>query len=180
MDDLQIYIYLALAAIYFLSRAFKSKKRSQSPGKLPDSDPYNEMPEEQSQRDRPMTFEDLLKEFSGKKEERKLEEYEETEESEMSSYEEEMVTQDSIQPSYDTYNDPGYINYDEVYQGKDKIKTLDEQVIVEKLDKERHDKYKIIKVKSANYASRIRKILHSKDSIKDAIILKEVLDRKYF
>lgn len=180
MEDLQLYIYLALAAIYFLSRAFKSKKSNRSPGKLPDSDQHNDRPEDQSQRERPISFEDLLREFSGQKEKKELEKYEEAEVDEMIDYEEEIVPEEIKQPSYAAYNDPVYGNYDEVSQGKDKYKTLEEEIEIEKLANDRFNEYKIDKNESANYASRIRKFLHDKDSIKDAIILKEVLDRKYF
>ncbi len=180
MEDLQIYIYIALAAIYFLSRAFKGKKSKQSPGKLPDSDQYNDQPEDQSQRERPISFEDLLREFSGQKEKRELEKYEEADVEEIIDYEEEIVPEEIKQPSYAAYNDPGYGKYAETSQEKNKYKTLSEEIEIEELNKERFIEYKRDENTSSNNASRIRKFLQDKDSIKDAIILKEVLDRKYF
>ena len=99
---------------------------------------------------------------------------------EIKDYREEIVTQDVEQTTYKTYNDPEYGNHDEIYLGQGKSKTLDEQVEIEDLTKTRFSEYKIDKDLNSDYASRIRKLLHDEDSIKDAIILKEVLDRKYF
>ena len=180
MDDLQLYIYIALAAIYFLSRAFKGKKPGQRPGKIPDSNPIDNKSEDPAPREQPMTFEDLLKEFSGHKKEKELEKFEEEEVDDINEYEKELTSQHVEEPSYKTYNDPENSNFDDIYQGQGKYKTIDEQVIIEEPVKERFNEYKIHVVKNANYASRIRRILHSKESIKEAIILKEVLDRKYF
>ncbi len=74
----------------------------------------------------------------------------------------------------------GYKSYEEVYSMNKDLKTLDEQVKLEIAEKKRFDEYKIEEGRNIHVAKRYREMLHNKDSIKDAIILKEILDHKYF
>ena len=66
MDDLELYIYLALGAIYFLSRAFRKKKPVTPPQNQRRTD-SREGYDQASQKEKPVSFEDLLREFTGQK-----------------------------------------------------------------------------------------------------------------
>ena len=175
MDDLELYIYIALGAIYFLSRAFRKKKPVQPPQKRRDTDSgggYEQAP----RTEKHVTFEDLLKEFTGQKEKPEYEYEEEPEEFE------ESYTQEAGQSAgeYATEEEVSYKSYEEVYNTNKDFKTLDEQVKLESAKRKRFDEYKISKGVNIHTAKRYRDLLQNKDSIKDAIILKEILDRKYF
>lgn len=65
MDDIQVWIYILFGIIYFLVRAFK-KKEPQSPPSRPRTSQSQPEPER-----KPVTFEELLREFTeGREEER--------------------------------------------------------------------------------------------------------------
>jgi hypothetical protein len=180
MNDLEIYIYIALAVIYFLSRAFRKKNPAKPPRptqRTTSQDDY----EQQSQKEKPLTFEDLLKEFTGQKE-KPVHEVEEEEEERYESLEQEYIDAEAepYSAEYESYDESQYRSYDEVYgKGKD-LKTLDEQVQINEPFRKRFDEYMIQKEVNIHNASRFRELLKNKDSVRDAIILKEILDRKYF
>ncbi len=184
MDELQIYIYLALALIYFLSQAFRKKKPKQPRG-YGESDTAEEETSRIPERDRSMTFEELLEEFTGQRSEEKAKEearkkareaYELEEEPE----EPEIMKDDEykVYDEYDDYKASAYREYTDYSAQSSKLKTLDEQVDIEepieKLFDGYQDKYKQTR------ADKYRKILSNPETIKDAIILKEILDPKYF
>jgi len=179
MDDLELYIYIALALIYFLSRAFRKKKPVAPPRKPQDansSDGY----EQDHRKEKQVTFEDLLREFTGQKKEPEYEYEERPEEYEESHSEEKYYHDEESTEEYPTEEEVGYKSYEEVYSMNKDLKTLDEQVRLEMAEKKRFDTYKIETGRNIHVAKRYRKMLHNKDSIKDAIILKEILDHKYF
>lgn len=181
MDDLELYIYIALGAIYFLSRVFRKKKPVSPPRKHHDSD-SGDAYEQPSRKEKPVTFEDLLKEFTGQKEKHEYEYEEDAEELEESYNEEKYLREeeDKLIDEYETDEEVKYKSYEEIYNVKRDFKTLDEQVKLESTEKKRFDEYKIEKSVNIHTAKRYRELLQNKDSIKDAIILKEILDRKYF
>jgi hypothetical protein len=175
MDDLELYIYIALGAIYFLSRVLRKKKPAPPPQKHRNTDSgrgYEQTP----RTEKPVTFEDLLKEFTGQKEKPEYEYEEEPEELE------ESYTQEVEQSAgeYATEEEVSYKSYEEVYNVNKDYKTLDEQVKLELAEKKRFDEYKISEGVNIHTAKRFRDLLQNKDGIKDAIILKEILDHKYF
>ena len=189
MDDVQLYIYLALALIYFLSRAFKTKKPVNQGGGQP-ANPFGEEDiDPQSGRNRPISFEDLLKEFTREQEEQLDQKQEKTVRSDpyqdMSEEPETVTPQPEPEPepqltydSYDDYRSP-YQNYEDIY-GSQENTTLDVQVSLDEPLKKRFDVYKIGQEEEGAPASHFRALLRDPDSIKDAIVLKEILDRKYF
>ncbi len=59
MDEIKIWVYLAFAAIYLISRAMKKKKPENKP-----HSPLQTAEEESPRRTAPASFEDLLKEFT--------------------------------------------------------------------------------------------------------------------
>ena len=180
MDDLELYIYIALGVIYFLSRAFRKKKQvapPQNKRKADSGEDYAGAP----QKEKTVTFEDLLREFTGQKEEPEYDYVEEAEEPDR-SYDEESYYREEEQNAeeYTATEEVEYKSYDEVYNVSKDLKTLDEQVDLKLAEKKRFDKYKIEEGVNIHTAKRFRELLQNKDSIKDAIILKEILDRKYF
>jgi hypothetical protein len=182
MNDLEIYIYIALALIYFLSRAFRKKKPAKPPRPTSRSSSEEEYGHP-AQKEKPLTFEDLLKEFTGQKNEPVPEVHEEEiEEEGYESLEQEYINSED-QPysaEYETYDESQYKSYEEVYGKEEHLKTLDEQIQINEPVRKRFDEYKIKEELNIHKASRFRKLLKNKDSIKDAIILKEILDRRYF
>ena len=172
MDDLELYIYIALGVIYFLSRAFRKKKSVTPQQNKRNADSAQDY-DEDTRTEKTVTFEDLLREFTGQKEESKYEYEEEVEEPD-SSYVEESPRE------YAATEEVEYKSYDEVYNVNKDLKTLDEQVNLEATGKKRFEEYKIEEGVNVHTANRFRELLRNKDSIRDAIILKEILDRRYF
>mgnify|MGYP001552152112 CR=1 FL=1 len=180
MDDLELYIYIALGVIYFLSRAFRKKKPAAPPQNQRNADSRSDY-DQTSQKEKPVSFEDLLREFTGQKE-KPVYDYEEENEGPDETYNEDNYYQEEEQnkEEYETEEELEYKSYDEVYNVNKDLKTLDEQVDLELTKKKRFEEYKIEKGVNIHTAKRFRELLQNKDSIKDAIILKEILDRKYF
>jgi len=180
MDDLELYIYIALGVIYFLSRAFRKKKKATPPKNQRNADPRGDY-DQTSRKEKPVSFEDLLREFTGQKEEPAYD-YQEKNEAPDESYDEDSYYQEEEQnkKEYETSEELEYKSYEEVYNVNRDFKTLDEQVDLDLAKKKRFEEYKIEKVVNIHTAKRFRELLQNKDSIKDAIILKEILDRKYF
>ena len=181
MKDLELYIYIGLALIYFLSRAFRKKKPVKPPAPRPGTS-TNEDYDNAIPKEKPLTFEDLLREFTGKKNVPVPEDKEELIEIEDDDSIERKYTQedDQIAEEYETYNEDNYKSYEDVYGNKGNLKTLDEQIQINVPVRNRFDEYKIEVKTNIHVAKRFRELLQNKNSLKDAIILKEILDRKYF
>jgi hypothetical protein len=178
MNDLELYIYIALALIYFLTRAFKPKKNPRPPGKYEESasDP-SETPARPA-RERQMTFEELLQEFTGYKEPPQTEAppaYEEQVEEEIQEKKEEY----QYYEGYDDYKKSSYAEYSSFAEEKGKMITIDEQISFEE-PLERKFEWGVDELVESSYTTKYRKMLQNRESIRDAIIMKELLDRKYF
>ncbi|UXX77667.1 hypothetical protein N7E81_09825 [Reichenbachiella carrageenanivorans] len=161
MDDSVIY-YLVLGAIYLLSKVFKKKK---------ENEPVNmeEYDEEQSSRPAkkaPPTFEDLLKELTGES---------------SSSYTEEERTQ-PLTPAEPV------LATDIIDYQRQNIEAVapDEMIDIvphkplerKKIEFMRNDKFALEEYDD-EMAEGIEEMLSDYDGIRQAIVLKEVLDRKY-
>ncbi|MCH7399170.1 hypothetical protein MM236_14290 [Belliella sp. DSM 107340] len=177
-------IYIVAVIIYFIYTAVKKGKKNEDVN-LPDQVPNEDTGQ------RPVSFEDLLKEIRGgqKERERDLEHsgqgtvIEERKWSKpvMSPEPEKYVTSaDKLrknQPENDKYGDySGSISSNEV----PKLKTLDEQVSINssltglKVSESRTSKRKSTK------NNRYQKMLSNPKSVRDAIILSEILNKKHF
>ena len=189
MSDLELYIYIGLVLIYFLSRAMR-KKKPQKPPIQRSGSPTRNIQEKTSSEVRPLTFEELLKEFTGQREEEstvvEAEEPERVEEPSQSAYEygadersKENEDDYNVPENYENY-DETYKSYEEVYDHQEKLVNLDEQVDLNTGGRKRFEKYTIDKAENIHIARRYKDMLKNQDSIRDAIILKEILDRKYF
>ena len=182
MNDLELYIYIALAAIYFLSRAFRKKKASRPPVR-PQGTGTGQSKNPDDYRDRPITFEDLLREFTGQKEipgnQRRVEEPREPE-TIVSEEERYLDSEEEMVESYSIPTDNTYMSYDEVFSPDKSLITLDEQVNLKTTTRKSFERYREEEEDNIHIAQRYRELLSDADGVRDAIILKEILDRKYF
>jgi hypothetical protein len=160
MESLKDFLPILLALLYFLLSGLGSKKKKQN------APPKRTMfPDRQegtlNEEKPPLTFEELLREISGG---RPIEEVEQ----EYESYEEELS---QVPDKYQAYT--GSITDAEPIE----IKKLDDQVEIPEGAK----KLKVLYEGGSGYnADRVRKMLQSKDGLKDAVVLAEILNPKYF
>lgn len=182
MSDLELYIYIGLVLIYFLTRVLKQKKTPRPPGDYKDSAPGDQGHDFRPKRERPMTFEELLQEFTGTKEppqtvlpdEIKVEEHE----AEMEPVAENHEYQ--TYEGYDDYKTSSYTNYDEVFEKGRNLTTLDEQIdLGEPIEKQFEAYESTSGAEICDRARKYRRMLMKRDSLRDAFILKEILDPKY-
>lgn len=176
MDDIQLLIYIAFLAIALLSRFLGKKKKNAQQAKEKENSP-------EDKGDPPMTFEDLLKEFTGSKEER--EEKKERERAEI-RYEKEREEQERAEqernerreyefeselPDDDEINDI----YEQSVKAAEKAKSPDDQ------DKgSRFKNFDIEEDASENkIAQEVREMLSNPGSAAKAIVLSEIINRKY-
>lgn len=161
MDDFQLIIYIVFLLLYFLTRGLSSrkKKKQSRPGQGKSQKP-------------PKSFEDLIKEITGEQEpDIRKEIQEETVEKESKreyEFEEEYPSDDEIEDVYQ----------ESVKQAQD-IKTIDEIIDLEeeapKLKFKEYDKEKEVNP----FATEIVQLLKNPEGAKKAIVLKEILDRKF-
>ena len=171
MDDIQFWLYAAFAAIYFFTRMFKKKKLPEGgAGEL----------EQPSQRSKPVSFEELLKEF--------------TQEEKSTSRELEPVPQKSQAERERVKENPQEYQEQKFEEGRTRRFSDEESRRVyeesvkraeaSKLVFEKEDYFKSSIEREAeeeetSAASDIREMLSDSDSAKRAIILGEILNRKY-
>ncbi len=155
MDDIQNLLYLAILVIWFLSRVFGKKKQkpkpvSGTPGPNQDSKSAPEPP--------PVTFEDILRELTGG-----------STKEEPAPYEEEYVSDE--------------VEYQEEDDGHEYEPIAPDPVILTPQPVEYEQRaFKQFRIKSSRgskSARKVRKLLQSRNGLKQAIILKEILDRPY-
>lgn len=166
MDDSIIY-YIILFVIYLIGMLFKNKK-----GK-----PVTQHPEKQSRppqpasgspkRRMPTSFEELLEEFGRESDDEP---------------EEEIVYEESPQQrqKYRTaaYEKEIQQTYEQSVRDAENMKTLDEQITAEDMER------KILKEpdedeKAETRRSRYAELLRNPTGVRDAVILSEILNRKY-
>lgn len=157
-------IYILAMLVYFIVSANRKKKKQQA----------NQPPRSQGQpqtSSRKPTFEELLEEITGQKFQKEEEVYKpvsQKEEPPVFSYENE-VDESPAEKSYFTFED----------QSSDKFKTLDEQIVIDevKTTSDLSVKKTGLDMEEENHYG---KLLNNPGSLRDAIILKEILDRKHF
>ncbi|MFY0605271.1 MAG: hypothetical protein JXR10_01060 [Cyclobacteriaceae bacterium] len=169
MDDIQFWLYLAFGAIYFITRMFKKKNQpADQEGEVP---PTANSP-------KPVSFEDLLKEFTQEKkqevEEELVQEVDTTpeevkwvEENKPKKYEEGRTRRFSDDESKRIYEESikraegAELTFERDEHFKSGIRRNEEQ----------HEDNEI--------AVDIKEMLSDQDEAKRAIILSEILNRKY-
>ncbi|MBL6449434.1 hypothetical protein JMN32_24190 [Fulvivirga sp. 29W222] len=165
--DIELILYIIFIAIAILSRVLKSKKEGSQPTS---SDQTESMDTPTRKTEKTLTFEELLREFTGEDRPVHQEPKPEsgyTHQEEAYSYEEEYVG-DQIQ---ETYN--------RSVNEAQKLKTLDELVSLDE-PLERMDHFKPYETEDENtMASEVLEMLQDEDGARKAIILSEIINRKY-
>ncbi|WP_143960866.1 hypothetical protein [Litoribacter populi] len=177
-------IYIALVILYFLFTAFRKKDKPQEDERFEG---------EQEGERRPASFEDMLKEIRREQQER-TRDFEDSGQGEVleevDTYEEHQYSEPKPEPKPKPKPKPQseptnpYRKYYEGGEGslknteKAPLKTLDEQVDISIDDKIIGEVEDVAEVQSA--VNPYAKLLKNPSTVKDAVILTEILNRKYF
>lgn len=160
--DIELILYIVFVVIALLIRVLKGKKENAPPPPQQSSNNSGERPQ------KTLTFEELLREFTGdeaQREQRPQETYADHDEYED---EEEYVDDDEVKETYER----------SVRQAKE-LKTLDEQVDLKKPITTAHHFKGYEQEEENTLASDILETLKDADGAKKAIILSEIINRKY-
>ena len=76
MESLKDFLPILLALLYFLISGLGSKKKKDQANRRRSAKPVQETPEVTTQSEKPLTFEDLLRQISGETEEKREDEKE--------------------------------------------------------------------------------------------------------
>ena len=179
MEDIQTWIYVIIGIVYFIVRTFRNKKPQQADKPAP----ATSRPQRPDiERRKPLTFEELLQEFT---EGRKPEDAEE-EESVIDS--KDVIARRSEERKRDSFEEEGR---DRRFSDDESKRIYEESIRNAEgfdLDFERDDDFKITKLESrhaeeqeseAFQASDIKEMLANPEDAKKAVILSEILGRKY-
>jgi len=173
MDNLENYLYVLFAVIYIISRIIKARSKHQQQSTQQPQQSQTQSPRELQQKAPPQrkkafSFEDILKEF-----EKNL------------SGEEEYAHEKPLPVKEIKHEKPAQIvkapvskkkNPYESYQGAG-YKSIKEEIEAEgKADFARSENYSI----KDNVASHYIKMLKDPQGFKNAIVLSEIINRKYF
>lgn len=164
MDDIQLLIYILLIGFGLFSRFLKAKGKKAKPPKQPRADGETQ--------ERPVTFEELLKEFTGEAKEtpREVKPVE---------IEEPNSPQTPPTPSYEYEDDEIKERYESSVQKAAEIKTINELVDLEeggqKIKFDHFEAYDEQEKEESEFV----KFLRMKDGARKAIILGEILNRRY-
>ncbi|WP_421879585.1 hypothetical protein [Marinoscillum sp.] len=179
MDDIQFWIYLVFGAIYLLSRFFKKNDKDATPRRTPR--PQQQQPT--SRPNKPVTFEELLKEFTEGKSEEEEVEVEKPEPVEARQLLKERKWQEENRPDFSQEGTTRRFSDEDsrrIYE--ESIKSAE----TSSASFERDDNFKL-KVKSleeeeeeqTDYAGDIASMLQNPNDARKAVILGEILNRKY-
>ena len=167
MDDIQLILYIIFAVIAILSQAFKAKKKDR-----PAPPQTNSSSESNPKRQQPKSFEDLLKEFTGEQT-RTVEPRPSWEEPKYETYE------DDYEEEYRDESKTKQV-YEESVRKAKKLKTIDELV---DLQDDRHtgnfQHFEGYEEDGPEVRNEWQELLSSPEGAKKAIILSEIINRKY-
>ncbi|RED96113.1 hypothetical protein [Marinoscillum furvescens] len=176
MDDIQFWLYLVFGAIYFITRSLKKKNPPQ-----PKSRPQQQTDESTQRRNRPVTFEELLQEFTeGKstpKEEEKPEPVEATQVVKERKWQEENRPKEYEEGKTRRFSDE---ESRKVYE--ESIKRAEGTELEFKRDEHFQSKLKSRakrESESNEVAADVLAMLQDQDQAKRAVVLSEILNRKY-
>lgn len=166
MEDSIIY-WIVLGAIYLVSRLLKGKKQ-------PQQGPYQE---EEGQRRRPVSFEDILRELSGEEAVAEKEEYKPVPEKPRSR---EIVEEAESKASQnlEQWDDEIKTNYERSVSAAKDLKTID-QLVDYNQPREKILKEEQVVTQKASGAAKIARMLKNKNDARKAIILSEIIQNKY-
>ena len=173
MDDIKILLYIALGAIFFISRLMKNRKKQQQ--KEP-----SEVPEKE------LSFEDLIKQFTEEKQETKPIS---ADEKPAVEYKEPAVEYEEPAVEYEEpaveYEEPAAIA--QTVSASQEATSVYERSIDEadKVDEKEHvnhfKQFGVFEKEEENtFLAELGVGLQEKEELKKAIIYKEIFDRRYF
>ncbi|MGK7397831.1 MAG: hypothetical protein ACNS62_24880 [Candidatus Cyclobacteriaceae bacterium M3_2C_046] len=173
MDDYSLIIYIILGLIYLVGQFFKSKKDAATRRPEEEVERHDEFEQEaeagpRQPKKRPSTFEDLLREFGAPVEPEDPESF--------------SPAPEKAKPKpfeREDYDDEVKDIYEQAVETGKKLKTLDEQVKIEDTASRLKEVEQVTKKKAAA-TSKYAKLLRNRNNLKQAIIMKEILDRKHF
>ena len=172
MEDFKIWVYLAFAAIYLISRAMKKKQ----PAKRPRS-PLQTADDGSPERKAPASFEELLKEFT-----------EEREKQEATQHEvEEPVRKPVGAPARQSVQEEIRLEGEKRHFADDESRAIFERSILEAegadISYERDEHFKMKRwereEEENEMASELKEMLRSPHDARKAVILSEILNRRY-
>ncbi|MEP0366099.1 MAG: hypothetical protein ABJN36_17935 [Cyclobacteriaceae bacterium] len=173
MDDIQFWLYLGFGLIYFIVRQMKKKKsneQEQSPQDAPAEKPYK----------KPVTFEELLREFTGET----TEEEKEVVLDDYTDLKKEENREEEVKPYKYTEDDHSHRRFadDEsrkIYENS--IKQAEGADLV--FERDNHFKSKMTRKEQQEadsaFGREILESLQDADQAKKAVVLSEILNRKY-
>lgn len=176
MEDYKFLIYLALSILWFLFRNKKKKPKNQRPN------PQQGREEQSSQEKRPKTFEEILQELSGGSSEKSESPQPVPEKRPETSYEFDQEVRsydDQVEegiPMDNSYMDD---TLKDLYKKGEQLKSIDELVDIEKVETSSRFKSFEEEEEDNSFATDIKRSLSEPESAKKAIILSEILNRKY-
>lgn len=177
MDDIQTWIYVIVGLIYFIVRAVKKNKPI--PPNTSDQDSQNPQRAD-SERRKPLTFEELLKEFtdpqSTQSREEEVEEIEDVKEEERERTKEDFAQEGSVRRFSDEESRRVYEESIKKAEGFQLKYEADDDYHSEKLKNILHDHED---VEEDSTVDDVREMLSNPQDAKKAIILGEILGRRY-
>lgn len=169
MENIEIILYIIFAAVAILSRVLK--KKDSTPPKPRRRPSQSNNPQQSQSKPQPKSFEDLLREFTDGAETTRQQP-------------EEMEVLESIENSYE-YDAIDDVEAEKVYKESvleaERLKTIDEMVALG--DEERHTgnfrHFKGYEEDEEEEEHEILEFLRQEDGPRKAIILSEVLNKRY-
>jgi hypothetical protein len=177
MDSFQFWLYVIIGLIYLLSRARK-KKADQSPGPVDarEERPFSSSPRHQENKPKQLSFEELLKEITESKQQRQpMEEpvvdYDENLEEEEKDLEDVEYDHRKQDKTYEVYEEAKK----QAFHRPSLEETLKLQDTVVSFGK-----FKAFeKGAETNLAAEYLKEFHDPDGLKKAVVMSEILKRKF-
>lgn len=171
MEDFKIWVYLAFAAIYLISRAMKKKE----PEKKPRS-PLQSAEDESPRRKAPASFEELLREFT-----------EEHERQEATEQEREELVREPVSTPSKQVQEEIRLEGEKRHFADDESRAIYERSIQEAegadISYERDEHFKMKRwereEEENTIASELKNMLRSPSDAKKAVVLSEILNRRY-
>ncbi len=176
MDDIQTWIYIIIGLIYFIVRSMKKKAPEASDQSLPRSGGSQPV---DTERRRPKTFEELLKEFTdpqgSRDEAREIEVIEEEDEPIREPRKEEFIEEGKTRRFSDEESRRVYEESIKKAEGYELEYNTDDKYHTEKLIAIPHDHEE----ENDEVVDEIKEMLEDPRDAKKAIILSEILNRRY-
>jgi len=165
MDDIGTLFYIILFVLYFISRAFKKKKKAAKP--MQQEEEVRERKSETGKK--PTSFEELLRELSGDK----------GEEEEDDAPREQTAPREAERETFSSEREEDVRStFERSVQAAKKASTIAER----KIPTVETGRFKLFALEDEGEsppASEYLRMLQDPQDVKKAIVLKEILDRKY-